>query len=87
MIESIEPTECKYWSDGFCLVSSKKCFLPLHHDGWGDCRLYEPKRIIPKCPVCGKPMVNAYDSICNKTSPYLWRTTCGHMKDKILSRG
>ena len=41
----------------------------------------------PKCQICGKPMVNAVDSITKKISPYLWRTTCGHCSDLRLSIG
>lgn len=39
------------------------------------------------CPECGKPMVNAVDSITGKISPYLWKTTCGHFKDRIVCLG
>ena len=39
------------------------------------------------CPVCGKPMVNTIDSITGEVSPYLWKTTCEHLKDKIISKG
>lgn len=30
----------------------------------------------PKCTTCGKPMVNAYDSILKKKSKYLWEWDC-----------
>lgn len=43
--------------------------------------------LIPKCPICRKPMVNAVDSITKKVSPYLWQTTCGHCPDLRLSIG
>lgn len=42
---------------------------------------------IPRCQTCGAPMVNAYDSILKKVSPYEWKTTCGHAKNLILSIG
>lgn len=41
----------------------------------------------PHCVVCGKPMVNAIDSITKKKSEYLWKTTCGHLKGLRLSVG
>ena len=41
----------------------------------------------PKCSICGKPMKNAVDSKTKKVSPYLWETTCEHMKGLILARG
>ena len=41
----------------------------------------------PKCAVCGKEMKNAIDSITKKASPYLWETTCEHMKGLKLARG
>lgn len=41
----------------------------------------------PKCLTCGKPMVNVVDSITKKISPYLWKTTCGHGKNLIMSIG
>jgi len=41
----------------------------------------------PVCPECGKPMVNAVDSITKKISKYLWKTTCGHFKGARISVG
>ena len=41
----------------------------------------------PVCPECGKEMVNAVDSITKKVSQYLWKTTCGHVKNLRLSVG
>ena len=41
----------------------------------------------PKCPICGKEMENAYDTKLKKKSKYLWKTTCGHNQDLILSKG
>ncbi len=41
----------------------------------------------PVCSECGEKMVNAIDSITKKISKYLWKTTCGHMKNLILSIG
>jgi len=40
-----------------------------------------------RCPVCGKEMVNAVDSITKKISPYLWECSCKEFKGKRLSRG
>lgn len=42
---------------------------------------------IPKCTICNKPMKNAYDSILKKINPYLWKSTCEHMKRLRLSKG
>lgn len=42
---------------------------------------------IPPCPICGKLMVNAIDSITKETNKYEWKTTCGHCKDLIISIG
>lgn len=41
----------------------------------------------PKCILCKELMVNAIDSKTKKLSPYLWKTTCEHMKGKLLSIG
>ena len=30
----------------------------------------------PHCVHCGKPFVNAYDSISKKVSEYLWKPNC-----------
>lgn len=46
-----------------------------------------PKLKPPVCPTCGKPMVNARDSITKKISKYLWETTCEHFKGERLSIG
>jgi len=42
---------------------------------------------IPRCSICKKPMVNAYDKKLKKKSKYLWKTTCGHNKNLRLSIG
>lgn len=31
---------------------------------------------IPKCPICGKDMKNARDTITKKISKYLWEVSC-----------
>ena len=41
----------------------------------------------PVCPVCGKKMINAVDSITKKISKYLWKTNCGHIKNFRISIG
>jgi hypothetical protein len=41
----------------------------------------------PRCPDCGKKMINSYDPITKELSPYIWQTTCGHMKDARLCVG
>lgn len=42
---------------------------------------------IPRCQICGKPMVNTVDSKTGKISKYLWKTTCSHAKNLRLSIG
>ncbi len=42
---------------------------------------------MPYCVYCGKEMVNAVDSKTKKISKYLWKTTCGHLKDMRLAIG
>ena len=41
----------------------------------------------PICGICGKPMENAIDTRTKKLSKYLWKTTCEHNKNLVLSRG
>ena len=42
----------------------------------------------PKCFKCGKPMVNAVDSVTKKISEYLWKPDCDCIsKDLRLSVG
>lgn len=43
--------------------------------------------VIPRCQVCGELMENAIDTITGEVSPYLWKTTCKHGKDRILCIG
>lgn len=38
----------------------------------------------PKCPICGKPMVMATDSITKKKSKYLWKFDCDCCPNKNL---
>jgi len=45
------------------------------------------KTKIPKCPICKKPMVNAYDKKLKKKSKYIWKTNCGHNKNLRLCVG
>ena len=37
-----------------------------------------------KCPICSKPMKNAYDRKLKRISKYLWQTTCEHNKNLRL---
>ena len=41
----------------------------------------------PVCPECGESMVNDIDSITKKLSKYIWKTTCGHVKNLRLCIG
>ena len=50
-------------------------------------QLKEFLQLRPICPACKKPMVNAVDNITGKVSKYLWKTTCEHNKNLILSKG
>jgi len=43
--------------------------------------------LIPKCIICDKPMENAYDNKLGCVSIYLWKTTCEHNKNLVLSIG
>lgn len=31
---------------------------------------------IPRCPVCGKKLKQAYDKIAKKKTKYSWKLTC-----------
>ena len=42
---------------------------------------------VMRCATCGKPMINAVDSITGEVSKYLWKTTCKHSKNAILMVG
>ena len=42
---------------------------------------------IPRCSICKKPMVNAYDSKLKKINKHIWKTTCGHNKGLRLCVG
>jgi hypothetical protein len=50
---------------------------------------YEDYKMIipPVCSICGAPMENAIDRKTKEVSPYLWKTTCGHNNNLILSIG
>ena len=45
------------------------------------------KEGIPKCVICQKPMVNAYDRKLKAISPYLWKPTCEHNKGLQICMG
>jgi len=44
---------------------------------------------IPRCMKCKKNMVNAYDSIQKKISPYMWKRDCDCYPEStaVLCRG
>jgi len=52
---------------------------------------YEPYyyvgKLTPLCQICGEVMINVYDNKEKKINMYLWKTTCKHNKDFILSMG
>lgn len=37
-----------------------------------------------QCVFCGKPLVNAVDSITNKISKYLWKYECGCIPENCI---
>lgn len=43
------------------------------------------KKMIPKCPHCNKPMINAIDKYTGEVSKYLWK--CEEHNYLMLSLG
>lgn len=64
------------------LCNSCHCMTYTLNDKCGKCK--KDKMV---CSICGKPMINVRDKVTKKINPYLWETTCEHLKGRKLSSG
>ena len=87
---------CEFWQGEGCIakVYSYKCefatkeFVPqciAKDDDW--IMILMKIDFVPKCQTCGAKMVNAIDNKTGRKNKYLWKTTCSHNANIILSKG